>query len=47
MGRRVLYRLSKEKRGGSENCAAASWAHENVSAVRRLFFFCRRAADFY
>ena len=24
--------------------AAASWARENVSAVRRLFFFCRRAA---
>jgi len=38
------------KRGGG--CSktappAASWAHENVSAVRRLFFFCRRAADFY
>ena len=26
--------------------AAASWAHGDMSAVRRLFFFCRRAAVF-
>ena len=25
--------------------AAASWAHGDMSAVRRLFFFCRRPAD--
>ena len=23
----------------------ASWAHEIMSALRRLFFFCRRPAD--
>ena len=26
--------------------AAASQVRENLSAVRRLFFFCRRAADY-
>ena len=25
--------------------AAASYARENMSALRRLFFFCRRPAD--
>ena len=30
---------------GPENRAAASWAHEIMSALRRLFFFCRRPAD--
>ena len=27
--------------------AAVSNRHVKLSAVRRLFFFCRRAADFY
>ena len=27
--------------------AAASYAHENMSALRRLFFFCRRPAEYY
>ena len=26
---------------------AVSYAHENMSALRRLFFFCRRPAEYY
>ena len=51
MGRRAdclvkIVKISRwtKRNGGSEIKAATSWAHENISAVRRLFFFCRRAA---
>ena len=37
--------VGNKRSGGSENRAAASWAHEIMSALRRLFFFCRRPAD--
>ena len=40
-----LYFVGNKRSGGSENRAAASWAHEIMSALRRLFFFCRRPAD--
>jgi hypothetical protein len=40
-----LYFVGNKRSGGSENRAAASWAHEIMSALRRLFFFCRRPVD--
>ena len=45
MGRRGVTEYPK-RNGGSEINAAA-YGHGYMSAVRRLFFFCRRAADFY
>ena len=40
------YWISKEKRR-LWKLSRRFMGHRNVSAVRRLFFFCRRAADFY
>ena len=39
--------MRKKKNGGFDfsKAAASKRACENISAVRRLFFFCRRAAN--
>ena len=38
-----------ERSGGSENQSRRNleMARENISALRRLFFFCRRPADYF
>ena len=43
MGRRA------KRNGGSENQSRRNleMARENTSALRRLFFFCRRPADYF
>ena len=47
-GRRRLADRQKES-GGSENQSRRNleMARENTSALRRLFFFCRRPADYF
>ena len=49
-GVRVVVGCRQAKRsGGSENQSRRNleMARENTSALRRLFFFCRRPADLY
>ena len=47
LGRR-WFRIN-ERNGGSENQSRRNleMARENTSALRRLFFFCRRPADYF
>jgi len=42
----LIYVSSRQKEAAALKIkATASNARENMSALRRLFFFCRRAAD--
>ena len=44
----LIYVSSRQKEAAALKIkATASNARENMSALRRLFFFCRRPADIY
>ena len=46
VSRQVVIGLCKRKETAALKIkVAVSYAHENMSAPRRLFFFCRRPAD--